>query len=484
MDCSDGDPCTLDLCDPVTGACSNVDDVETPGCPYYDGDADGIPAKDDNCPEVANVGQEDWNGDSVGDACAVDACITADNVAALLAGKETFAAAGGMGNKPEDEAVFKCMPMCSDGAATCTMAECIAEETGLSPECGGCYAAKFACQQVSCSDICVAGADWSQCEACVEENCAHAFKGCTGLGQAKGSNGCPENTEEYCNGSCWPGSWFDTTAGNGQCEPAMDCEAKGYDGGDCQAQMEGGEQQGNCGGGSVPDCLGGCVLPESIGNGSCEPFLNCAETGWDGGDCQPSCNPGSFLDCNGFCVPKSEVTNTLSDGSCTEEFNCALFEFDGGDCAPSTCAPGELKDCVGTCIPWSEMSQSLSNGQCDLNLACEAWVSDLGECEGKCLTIQDVEILDGKTTDDLSGELNTCLFTCGFQETAECAVGCISDALGITPTCAECFADFGGCLFQSCGQACSQGPDSEDCQDCAMVNCMGPLEECAGLSFQ
>ena len=66
-----------------------------------------------------------------------------------------------------------------------------------------------------------------QCEACVEENCAHAFKGCTGLGQAKGSNGCPENTEEYCNGSCWPGSWFDTTAGNGQCEPAMDCEAKG-----------------------------------------------------------------------------------------------------------------------------------------------------------------------------------------------------------------------------------------------------------------
>ena len=136
---------------------------------HYDGDADGIPAKDDNCPEVANVGQEDWNGDSVGDACAVDACITADNVAALLAGKETFAAAGGMGNKPEDEAVFECMPMCSDGAATCTMAECIAEETGLSPECGGCYAAKFACQQVSCSDICVAGADWSQCEACVEE---------------------------------------------------------------------------------------------------------------------------------------------------------------------------------------------------------------------------------------------------------------------------------------------------------------------------
>ena len=38
-----------------------------------DRDADGIPDEQDNCPDAANPGQEDQDGDFAGDACDADA---------------------------------------------------------------------------------------------------------------------------------------------------------------------------------------------------------------------------------------------------------------------------------------------------------------------------------------------------------------------------------------------------------------------------
>lgn len=57
-DCDDGDACTLDVC--TASGCSH-----TP----IDGDGDGIPDCSDNCPLVANPGQQDGNQDGEGDAC-------------------------------------------------------------------------------------------------------------------------------------------------------------------------------------------------------------------------------------------------------------------------------------------------------------------------------------------------------------------------------------------------------------------------------
>jgi len=60
VSCDDGDPCTVDTCDPNVGCMHST---------AADSDGDGICDAQDNCPDVPNPDQKDSNGDGVGDAC-------------------------------------------------------------------------------------------------------------------------------------------------------------------------------------------------------------------------------------------------------------------------------------------------------------------------------------------------------------------------------------------------------------------------------
>lgn len=101
------------------GPCDDCDS------PDPDRDADGIPDDNDNCDEVANVGQDNADGDFRGDAC--DRCPTAYSTASSPDGcafSEFQACSDGIdtdGDGAIDCADEDCAvdPFCGEGAALC-----------------------------------------------------------------------------------------------------------------------------------------------------------------------------------------------------------------------------------------------------------------------------------------------------------------------------------------------------------------------------
>jgi len=174
----------------------------------------------------------------------------------------------------------------------------------------------------------------------------------------------------------------------------LSCPATNWEDGDCSPVVDSDTDDG-CAFGQTPDCSGGCAPASWIGDGYCDGFadLDCEATGWDGGDCLPivdsdtddGCGAGEFLACDGVtCRP----ITWIGDGDCDADLGlyCEATDFDGGDCPLDTdsdgvvsenpCGSGQVPDCNGQCADIAKLGDST----CDAGFDCDAYGLDAGDC--------------------------------------------------------------------------------------------------------
>uniref|UniRef100_A0A7S1TZS8 LNR domain-containing protein n=1 Tax=Phaeomonas parva TaxID=124430 RepID=A0A7S1TZS8_9STRA len=150
-------------------------------------------------------------------------------------------------------------------------------------------------------------------------------------------------------GSC-VGGLFETYTADGYCDPEMNTDACGWDGGDCCEQTCVSGSPFTCGvnGYNCVNPTGDCDFATALGNGVCNLEANIDECSWDGGDCCAStCNHADCATATFTCTDPDAV-DTLNcdyegyknDGYCDHPTsNTFACSWDGGDCCPSTCDP-------------------------------------------------------------------------------------------------------------------------------------------------
>jgi hypothetical protein len=59
--------------------------------------------------------------------------------------------------------------------------QCIADETGLSEACMACVGGIVSCGSTNCQMHCVGDQSTTECQGCLETNCYHDYRTCSGL---------------------------------------------------------------------------------------------------------------------------------------------------------------------------------------------------------------------------------------------------------------------------------------------------------------
>ena len=377
LDCDDGNPCTEDACDPVTGFCTEEyntlpcddedvctgDDACLQGeCVGGDGTDcdDGNPCTDDPCDPVEGVCDHVFNSQPCDDG---DAC-TAGDVCTGGACKSGV------------------LPPCDDGT-TCTSDFCEPEtgECAHSPVPGGCEDGDLCTLGDQCADgACLAGTD-KTCDdgnPCTDDGCLPESGACDYV--ANDANPCddfdPCKIDDLCQEGVCSGVPMDCEDGDpctvgescfiGVCQPGVpkDCDDKNEcTADDCDPSFDGGcvhddETDG------VP-----CSLPSACDVGACLAGACAFEAG---ADCDDG-NPCTIDTCSGIsgCWYEQEdcgsTTVECLSGVCDPAVGGCAYETDDAKCDDT------LGCSLDACLPGEGCSTQYPEGCCEERPLMEAF---------------------------------------------------------------------------------------------------------------
>ncbi len=99
--------------------------------------------------------------------------------------------------------------------------------------------------------------------------------------------------------------------------------------------------------------------------------------------------------------------------------------------------------------------------------------------QGLC-NAEDLNYLNDNIT-ELAALSQDCATEClGVDDLGQCVEDCILASAPISQPCASCFSTQIECVIENCFIVCILGtPD--DCETCALANCLEPFNECAGI---
>ncbi len=453
--------CSVNTCDPDSGACAPQATAE--GAPCDDGTTC---TKDDTCQAGICVGGENvctcegpadcldfedgnlCNGtlQCAGGVCAVDpatviTCPATGNACVAAICEPASGICGGV-DLPDG------IP-CDDGDP------CTAPDACLG---GACAGGPDVCTGPYCGDAVCDG----------DESCMNCVVDCGECPTVCGDNFCAETEScETCPGDCGA---CPPPCGDGDCADDEDCHICPLDCGLCPQDCG----DGACGQGE--DCLscpGDCgPCPLECGDGICSEDETCASCPLDCGACEGDC-----------CLPDGTpgcADAAITDCVCEADAFCCLVEWDdlcvaevedlgcgdcGGavDCGDDLCAETEsCETCPADCGP---CPTDCGNGVCDDGEDCLGCSKDCGECSGDCCAAND-------TPGCADAVLSGCVcdhdpYCCQVEWDATC-VGEVEEFgcgdCGVAPFCGD-----GVCMG---GETCELCP--EDCGACADGACCEP----------
>ncbi len=406
-----------------------------------DSDGDGVPDNIDNCPTLANVGQENADGDNKGDACGGSGATDggpAGGDGPLVLVTEGGDALGVAGSKVS--------------GSTCR----------ADSECRTGFCADGVCCDGACKDTCVACNVAGQVGTCALVPSGQDLR-----------NDCKEDKPETCalDGTC---------NGAGACRkyaPGTICRAPACQAGATSKVVQAGtcDGGGGCTAGQVRDCA-----PYTCSAGVCRTV--CANSGECEGNKPCAANSCGLKPLGATCALRDECqSGNCVDGVCCDAADCA------GPCracnvtgSPGTCKPklqGDDPKVAGGCVVEASTTCGRS-GKCD----------GLGDCQKypagtTCGTRRCVGAAEMASTCNGTG---TCLPLpprgCGSYlcRGDACANSCASDS--------EC-ATTAYCQGGLCRARRPNGQSCTETRECTSANCVSstccavaclPTQECPG----